>query len=69
MLLFVWGAMFFPKIFGPAGVPLGIAIAAGIMAGCWTHYWGVHVPTLIPLGITFAVALVSTASVGKSKNE
>ncbi len=62
VVLFVWAAMFFPNIFGPAGVPLGIAVASAIMAGCWTHFWGVHLPTLFPLGVLFTVALVSAWS-------
>jgi hypothetical protein len=61
--------MFFPKIFGDSGVPLGVAVASGTMAGCWTHYWGVHLPTLLPLGIVFVAALASAVSISKSKNE
>ncbi len=52
----MWG----PQIFGSnLGLPLGIAAASGTMAACWTHYWGVHLPTLLPLGVVFVVALAS----------
>ena len=57
VLLFVWAALFFPNIFGSQGNPIGVAVAAAIMAGCWTHYWGLHFPTLVPLGLLFVLAV------------